>query len=256
MTHSSAVMWSAQDSCSFTSENTAHFVGPASNWTILIDGTDFTLIDTGYPADLPLVLASIAHLGLALEKCQAILITHAHVDHTGSAAQLAQHLEIPILCSEPEKPYLQGYESSQVTLEEVFKNIHEPKVAAWAEHAIGAGGKQEISISPGSTFRFNTELELPGRPTPIHTPGHSPGHTAFWIPEAMSMVTGDALVTGHAISSGDGPQMLHPMFHHDLERAQATFDHLMRSQHAHILPGHGYSIKSNTKPYPGQEALP
>lgn len=48
--------------------------GPASNWIVVRDETGFMLIDSGYPADRPLVLESIRHVGLRPADARAVTV--------------------------------------------------------------------------------------------------------------------------------------------------------------------------------------
>ena len=82
--------------------------GPASNWIVVRDETGFLLIDSGYPSDRPLVLESIRHLGLRPADAKAMLITHGHVDHTGSAAYFSETYGTPILCARKSWPTSKG----------------------------------------------------------------------------------------------------------------------------------------------------
>ncbi len=61
--------------------------GTSTNWVILTEGRH--LIDTGYPGDREGLLGSLAEVGAAPEAVAAVLITHAHNDHLGSAEFLS-----------------------------------------------------------------------------------------------------------------------------------------------------------------------
>lgn len=50
------------------------------------------IIDPG--GDLPVLAAACKALGVTLEQ---IWITHAHIDHAGATADLAEQLELPII---------------------------------------------------------------------------------------------------------------------------------------------------------------
>lgn len=89
--------------------------GPASNWIILEDNGVYTVIDGGYPGDVPLVLDSIRRLGLSVKDAAAMLITHGHVDHTGAAAYFASELWVPVLSSHAEHTQMTGEERFQVS---------------------------------------------------------------------------------------------------------------------------------------------
>ncbi|MGF2952952.1 MBL fold metallo-hydrolase, partial [Mycobacterium sp. THU-M116] len=66
--------------------DTVHLArGEAVNWTLVADGTGVMMIDAGYPGDRADVLASLRQLGYHAGDVRAILLTHAHIDHLGSA---------------------------------------------------------------------------------------------------------------------------------------------------------------------------
>ncbi|MDT5407787.1 MAG: hypothetical protein QOG14_7, partial [Mycobacterium sp.] len=70
---------------------TVHLVqGGAVNWTLVADDSGVMLIDAGYPGDRDDVLASLRQLGYQAEDVRAILLTHAHIDHLGSAIWFAK----------------------------------------------------------------------------------------------------------------------------------------------------------------------
>jgi glyoxylase-like metal-dependent hydrolase (beta-lactamase superfamily II) len=74
---------------------------------------------------------------------------------------------------------------------------------------------------------------------PVHTPGHTRGHVVFHLPDRGVLVSGDALVSGHATSRLRGPQLLPGMFHHESARAVASLDVLEALDADVLLPGHG-----------------
>ena len=70
--------------------DTVHLAqGHAVNWTLVADDTGVMLIDAGYPGDREDVLASLRKLGYDAGDVRAILLTHAHIDHLGSAIWFA-----------------------------------------------------------------------------------------------------------------------------------------------------------------------
>ena len=78
---------------------TVHFVhGPAVNWLLVTDDTGVMLVDAGYPGDRADVLDSLRQLGYEAADVQAILLTHAHIDHFGSAIWFAKTHSTPVYC--------------------------------------------------------------------------------------------------------------------------------------------------------------
>lgn len=216
--------------------------GPASNWIIVRDDSGFILVDSGYPADAPLVLDSIRSLGLRPEDAKAILITHGHVDHIGSAAQFSRLYGTPVLCSPGELAHVQGREKHQVTLATVVSRSWNPRVLKWMVHAIAAGALRAEPASAAEAWTPELLHSLPGRPEAVNVPGHTAGSAVLVLPDAGAIATGDALVTGHAISPFTGAQMLDPMFHSDPAGTVPALDALDGIDASVILPGHGPAV--------------
>ncbi|MCC9178372.1 MBL fold metallo-hydrolase [Arthrobacter sp. zg-Y750] len=221
--------------------------GPASNWIILREAKRFTLVDGGYRGDLPLVLASIREAGLAPDDAVAVLITHAHVDHTGAAAHFAQHYGTPVLCSSGELNHLRGEEKFSVTPLQIVRRAWQPRVFRWAVHVLRSGGAAGHPAPSAAAWDDALLAGLPGSPVAVPTPGHTPGHTAFYLSRAKAVITGDALVTGHAISAWNGPQLLHPMFHHDGARVDSALAILSKLDACLLLPGHGPAVRTGIR---------
>ncbi|GFM26224.1 beta lactamase like protein, partial [Mycobacterium sp. PO2] len=56
------------------------------------------LIDAGFPGSRADVLASLGELGFGVTDVRAILLTHAHIDHFGTAIWFAQTHGTPVYC--------------------------------------------------------------------------------------------------------------------------------------------------------------
>jgi glyoxylase-like metal-dependent hydrolase (beta-lactamase superfamily II) len=76
--------------------------GHASNWTLIAEGDALTLVDAGYPGYHDDVLASISEIGHRLDDLEAVLVTHAHIDHIGSLPRLLEKHPVPVLLSPTE----------------------------------------------------------------------------------------------------------------------------------------------------------
>ncbi|HZG02504.1 MAG TPA: MBL fold metallo-hydrolase [Streptomyces sp.] len=213
--------------------------GSNTNWVIVKEGDAVTLVDTGYPGDRHLVLRSLAEVGSGPAAVTAVLVTHAHNDHIGSAEFLRATHRIPVLMHRAEVPHARREFLHQVSVGRVLANGWRPGVLPWAVHALRAGGTRNVPVAGARAFPGRGALDLPGRPVPVHTPGHTDGHCAYHLPHAGVLITGDALVSGHPTSSLRGPQLLPRMFDRDRDRALASLEVLEEIDADVLLPGHG-----------------
>ncbi|MGP4052122.1 MBL fold metallo-hydrolase [Streptomyces sp. 2A115] len=213
--------------------------GSNTNWVILTEGDAITLVDTGYPGDREKVLASLSAVGGSPEAVTAVLITHAHNDHLGSAEYLSSTYGTPVYTHEEEVPHARRDFLHQVTIGKVLRNAWRPGVAPWAVHALRSGGTDHVPVTKPQLFPGKGALDLPGRPVPVHTPGHTAGHCAFHLPQAGIVISGDGLVSGHPTSRLAGPQLLPDMFHRERSAALASLDIFEALSGDVLLPGHG-----------------
>lgn len=132
--------------------------------------------------DVEQILRAIKETGVDVER---ILLTHAHIDHAGGAAQLAQALNIPIEGPHEEDRFL--IES----LAEQGQNFGLPGAAAF---------EPSKWLNDGDTIQFGEE-----RFDVIHTPGHTPGHVVFYNAASQVALVGDVIFAG-SIGRTDFPR--------------------------------------------------
>lgn len=234
--------WSAEDNVTEVAEDVFFVQGPAVNWTILKRGKEFTLIDTGYPGNWSLLQSSLNFLGLRIENAAGVLLTHGHSDHIGNAARISA-MGIPVFASDAELPNIRREVLEQVTVKDLGLRMFRPRVGAWVVHAVRSGGLSDVAV-PGVAAMTQGILDaLPGSPRIIATGGHTSGHASFYVASAEAVVTGDALVTGHAVSPVRGPQLLPAVFHHRPSEIPAGVEVLRQLGARTILPGHGPLVR-------------
>ena len=217
--------------------------GPASNWIILRRESRFTLVDGGYRGDVPLVLSSLREAGLQAENADAVLLTHAHVDHTGAAAHFSRTYGTPVYAAREELPYLRGERKHPVPLRQIAVRSWQPRVFSWVRLVVSTGGIRGPAVPAARAVDAGLLAGLPGTPVAVRTGGHTPGHCAYYLPGHRAVLTGDALVSGHNISRREGPQLLHPLFATDQAAARRALGVLGRLDADLILPGHGPALR-------------
>ncbi|MEU7059506.1 MBL fold metallo-hydrolase [Streptomyces sp. NPDC046197] len=221
--------------------------GSNTNWVILTEGDAATLIDTGYPGDRGQLLDSLAAVGTSPEAVVAVLITHAHNDHLGSAEYLRGTYGTPVHLHEDEVPHARREFLHQVSVGQVLRNGWRPGVLPWVVHAIRSGGTEQHPVAAPEPFPAEGPLDLPGRPVPVHTPGHTLGHAVFHLRDTGVVISGDALVSGHPTSRIQGPQLLPDMFHHERAQALTSLEALEALDGDVLLPGHGPVHRGSVK---------
>lgn len=111
--------------------------------------------------------------GVALS---AHVLTHGHLDHTGSSHELAQKLSLPLLCGEGDKAVVESGGLGRADAPLLLR----------LEHRLLAGPGHPVS-------RTLAEGDEVGGFKVLEVPGHSPGHLAFWRERDRALVLGDVL---------------------------------------------------------------
>jgi hydroxyacylglutathione hydrolase len=114
---------------------------------------------------------------------EAILLTHAHIDHLEGVAEMAAHTGAPIYLHPADRPL---YDHVAQQGRQFGMRIQEPP-------------------PPDHELAHGQQLELAGVSWQVrHVPGHSPGHVLFFVPEAQCAFVGDIVFQG-SIGRSDLP---------------------------------------------------
>ncbi len=207
------------------------------NWTLVTDKDGVILIDAGFPGSRDDVLTSLAELGFGVGDLRAILLTHAHVDHFGSAIWFAKTHGTPVYCHSAEVRHSKREYLEQASPVDIAKHIWQPRYLRWTVAITRKGALTRDGIGSAQALTEEIAAGLPGAPVAIATPGHTGGHCSYVVDGVL--VAGDALVTGHPLAPKTGPQLLPRLFNHDQDGCLRSLDMLGVLDTEVLLPGHG-----------------
>jgi glyoxylase-like metal-dependent hydrolase (beta-lactamase superfamily II) len=207
------------------------------NWTLVTDDTGVMLIDAGFPGSRDDVLASVIRLGYGIDDLRAILLTHAHIDHFGSAIWFAKTHGTPVYCHAAEVGHAKREYLEQAGPGDIVPHLWQPRFLKWTLAISRMGGMVRDGIPTTQALTEDVAAGLPGQPMAIPTPGHTGGHCSFVVDGVL--VSGDALVTGHSLLKGTGPQLLPGLFNHDQAGCVRSLSALGMLNTEVLAPGHG-----------------
>lgn len=207
------------------------------NWTLVADDRGVMLIDAGFPGSRDDVLTSLRQLGFRPEDVRAILLTHAHVDHFGSAIWFAKTHGTPVYCHADEVGHSKREYLQQASPVDLLAHAWQPRWIKWSLEIARKGALVRRGIPTTQALTEDVAETLPGRPLAIPTPGHTSGHCSYLVDGVL--VSGDALITGHPLARSTGPQLLPAPFTHDEQGCARSLAALAMLETDTLIPGHG-----------------
>jgi glyoxylase-like metal-dependent hydrolase (beta-lactamase superfamily II) len=213
--------------------------GGVTNVYLIEESGKYTVVDAGAPKDWALLVSSLQQLGATPDKLDAVLLTHAHVDHVGFAEQARSEAGASVWIHEEDA---EAARTGKVSWKNEGKNSSYLLKAEFWRTAISLmrrGAIRAIPIKEVSAFTDGEVIDVPGSPRAVHTPGHTPGHAAIVYGKSGALLTGDALCTWNAYTGRTGPQIMPSALNMSNTQALASLDRLAGVQATVILPGHG-----------------
>jgi len=207
------------------------------NWTLVTDGAGVLLIDAGFPGHRDDVVSSVRRLGFGMDDVRGVLLTHAHIDHFGAAISLAERDGVPVYAHADEVGHARREYLEQASPLDVARHAWQPRWLRWSVAISRKGGMDRGGIPTAQPLTDEVAAGLPGAPVAVPTPGHTGGHCSYVVDGVL--VSGDALVTGHPLLTGTGPQLLPSLFNHDQDGCVRSLERLGALDTEVLVPGHG-----------------
>lgn len=184
------------------------------------------LIDAGIKTSANKILKAIKNKSVTKHA-----LTHAHADHQGSSKIICETLNIPLLCSEPEKEFA---ENGNVTLEYPNPNhfISKFQKNFWS----GKGHLVSQTLKEGDQI---------GGFTVIETPGHSSGHLSFFREKDGVLIVGDVMTNMNLLTTKVGLYEPPNLFNKDKEINRKSILKLASLKPKILCFGHGPVLFNN-----------
>jgi glyoxylase-like metal-dependent hydrolase (beta-lactamase superfamily II) len=208
------------------------------NFYLIEEGGRLLLVDAGAPGDWDVLVEAVAALGRRLDDLEAVLLTHAHADHIGTAeraratagARVWVHQADEAMARSGKATRTDGKVRTYLLRAEFYRTLFS---------LARRGATRIVPVRELATFADGETLELPGRPRAVHAPGHSPGSAALLLEGHRVLLAGDVLATRNPLTGRDGPQIMPSGLNSDTPQALRSLAALDGIRADLLLPGHG-----------------
>jgi glyoxylase-like metal-dependent hydrolase (beta-lactamase superfamily II) len=199
-----------------------------------VDGA-VTVVDCGFSGYFEQLPAALSGLGRSLDAVAAVVLTHYHADHVGSAERIRTEAGATVFAPEGDAAGVRG---GKVPMPGgLAASLWRPRMMRYIAHAIRNGGAKQIPVGEVETYGDGDVLEVPGGLRAVHTPGHTGGHCSLLAEDAGVLFAGDALAMVSFLSGETGPQV--HAFNEDAERARESLSKLEGLSARVVVAGHG-----------------
>lgn len=226
-------------------------VGPVNGYLIASD--PLTLIDTG-PKDTPTRDALREQLrarGFALRDLRRIIVTHAHVDHMGLAAQIVAESGAQVLSHARNRWWLTDFHNEWERRYDFYRAVARQSGAPpdYADRVVQGMRIFSRYADPIPAENFvaleeGDEIALGGDAwRVVFAPGHAGGLICLHDPRSRALISSD-----HLLRDITSNPVLEPPAHDATARPRALVDYMasmektVRLDPQLILPGHGEPI--------------
>lgn len=196
----------------------------------ILDEGELTLVDTGVPGSTEKILAALEELGRRPEELKHIVVTHLHVDHTGSLAELKRRTGATVhMHRNDAAPVAQGRGAREMNPAPGLLSFLVTKLIMKNAPSEIEPCETDEYLEEGQTLAFAGEARV------IHVPGHAEGQVALLLPK-----DGGVLIAADAAANMMG--LGYPVVVEDLSVAKRSLSRLSEMEFEHAGFGHGKPI--------------
>jgi glyoxylase-like metal-dependent hydrolase (beta-lactamase superfamily II) len=210
------------------------------NWYLVEDEGRLTMVDAGLPPDWEVFERVVRSLGRTPADLAAVVLTHAHVDHTGIAERARVDAGATVYLPEGDQELAAHQLRSSKSSRNPLRYLGKSATRSLYMTMLRSGALRSPPIRAYQTYADGDVLSaVPGSPVAIGTPGHTDGHTALHLADRDVLFTGDALVTRNPYTGETGPRLVSLVATADADKALASLDRIAATGAGTLLPGHG-----------------
>ena len=219
-------------------EGVRRLTNGVSNFYLIEEAGKLVLVDAGAPKDWALFTRAVGGLGKVAGDLDAVLLTHAHTDHTGFAEQARTTTGARVWVHEQD---VQMARTGKVGPRDGKTRAYLLRGAFWRTALVLGmrGATKIIPVREVSGFGDGEVLDVPGSPRVVHAPGHTGGSAAISLEDRSILFTDDVLCTHNAYTGRTGPQIMPSGLNDDTPQALASLANLAGIKADMLLPGHG-----------------
>jgi glyoxylase-like metal-dependent hydrolase (beta-lactamase superfamily II) len=208
------------------------------NYYLVEDEGRVTVVDAGLSGYWDQVEPALAQIGRGLDDVAAVVLTHAHSDHTGVAGRLRER-GVEVYLHRGDHELLKTGKETWKREGSALSALRHPRAFGFFGHMARNGALRPPHIADPASIAHGDQLDVPGRPRVIHTPGHTPGHCALHFERQRALFVGDLLCTWHPILGRLGPQIMPAAFNVSSAQALESLGEIEGISADVLLPGHG-----------------